>query len=431
MKTILLLNPPVYDFKLFDEWMNPSGLLLISSLLKRAGFSVIFKDYLYSRTPDKGFKKSYGRGFFYREPAPFLNELDFNEKLLYRYGVNELHIINELKEIDYDAAFVTSFLTYWYPATFRIIQILKELHPGKPVFLGGVYPKLCKEHAIKKSGADFVIFSNFNIDTLKQIADITGIKTNQNEFTNLSIDLEEVLDKNFISFPTSLGCPFSCRYCASKFLQPDFVSLLLPDISIIKNAYERGTRDIAFLDDALLYNFSNLKKFISSLKNSGIFFRYHTPNGIHIDIIDKEKVIFLKKANFKTLRFGLDTLASSFISSSDKKVKIDKLKTKIGYLKEAGFDKKEIGFYVLLSPFTTQKIIETTIETLKRLEVNIHLNLFSPIPHTKDFDIIKEKFPQIENEPLYHNDSVFIRKFNIFPKNWIDDLKTFIRKHNA
>jgi len=66
---ILLINPPVYDFKLYNEWMNPTGLMQISSLLKRNGFETEIFDTLYSLSA----LKKYSTGFFTREPAAFPN----------------------------------------------------------------------------------------------------------------------------------------------------------------------------------------------------------------------------------------------------------------------------------------------------------------------------------------------------------------------
>jgi hypothetical protein len=40
----LLVNPWVYDFKAFDFWNKPVGLLIIASILKKLGFEIDFID---------------------------------------------------------------------------------------------------------------------------------------------------------------------------------------------------------------------------------------------------------------------------------------------------------------------------------------------------------------------------------------------------
>jgi radical SAM superfamily enzyme YgiQ (UPF0313 family) len=67
-----------------------------------------------------------------------------------------------------DVIGITSGMTYWYPGLFKTIQAVKSFFKGVPVILGGIYATLCHDHAIRFSGADFVIrgsgkFEIFNI----------------------------------------------------------------------------------------------------------------------------------------------------------------------------------------------------------------------------------------------------------------------------
>jgi len=105
--------------------------------------------------------------------------------------------------------------------------------------------------------------------------------------------------------------------------------------------------------------------------------------------------------------------------------------TGIGHLKKAGFTKKEIGFYVLLLPDIDLDKTEEAIRLLKSLEVNVHLNVYSPVPGTPDYIRFAKIYPEIAAEPLLHNDSVFYRKYGIFSENWIRELKADIRGYNS
>ncbi|HCL58202.1 MAG TPA: hypothetical protein DHW82_14520 [Spirochaetia bacterium] len=427
MKKILLINPPVYDFKLYDEWMNPLGLLFLSSILKQAGFEVIFKDYLYSRDS----KRTYGRGFFKREEYDIPQDLSIMNKKYYRFGISEKEMIEDIKKLDYDLVLVGSFLTYWYQGSFEMIRILKSLHPDKPVFLGGSYATLCREHALK-SGADEVISGNFNDESLKKIGKVlnTPIFKKWEEYDQY-IDIQSVMDKPFLSLTLCLGCPYSCSYCASKILQPEFKLLHFPPIADFHEAYQKGIRNIAFFDDALLYCFDNLKEQVEKLNAKGLFFNYHTPNGLHIGMIDEEKALFLKNNRFKTLRFGLEAFDQTIQTNSFYKATQEKIVEGINALKEAGFQKMEIGFYLLISPFVQKEKIEETVEFLKSQRVNIHFNLFSPIPGTPDFQKLEKIYPEIKNEPLFHNDSVFMYKYPFFEPEWIQEMKRKIRGYNS
>ena len=85
----------------------------------------------------------------------------------------------------------------------------------------------------------------------------------------------------------------------------------------------------------------------------------------------------------------------------------------VQYLKEAGFSKKQLGLYLLLSPESALDAVEETLLKLEDLRVNLHLNRYSPIPGTPDFIRLSQQFPEIEAEPLFQNDSVFLKKTGI------------------
>lgn len=427
MKTILIINPPVYDFKLYDEWMNPQGLLYIASILKQAGFQVIFKDYLHYRTKSK----RYQTGFFYREAVQKPRILEPILKKYYRFGLPVSEIKTELKQINYDLALLGSFLTYWYPGVWEMAELLKEIYPTRPVWSGGIYNQLCSEHAAQMK-VDRSINGAFTSQILNEIADLTGhrLTTPADKFCE-KLDLQSVAYKPYFSMTMNLGCMLRCRYCASSVLQPEFKPLTLPDLKILREGYNRGVRNFAFFDDALLYRFEQLEQFVDELEKNGMFFDFHLPNGIHISQLDSKKSIYLAKHRFKTLRFGFEGLSERMQIDSMQKATQDKVEQGISFLKEAGFSKKNIGFYLLLSPFTTQENIEQSRDFLKRLGVNIHLNLYSPIPKTPDFNQLKLKYPEIEAEPLLQNDSVFTSYYQIFSENWIETFKKGIQVYNS
>ena len=62
---------------------------------------------------------------------------------------------------------ITSGMTYWYPGLFKTIESHKVLFQRSPVILGGIYATLCYEHAVRFSGADFVIQGSGEFELLK------------------------------------------------------------------------------------------------------------------------------------------------------------------------------------------------------------------------------------------------------------------------
>ena len=69
-------------------------------------------------------------------------------------------------------------MTYWYPGVIEAISLSKEIHPDVPVILGGIYARLCKNHALKNSGAD-IVADKVTLDNTNELVKIltqSGIK---------------------------------------------------------------------------------------------------------------------------------------------------------------------------------------------------------------------------------------------------------------
>lgn len=47
----------------------------------------------------------------------------------YRYEFQREKFEKEIRETDYDLALVGSFLTYWYPGSFEVVELLKNINP--------------------------------------------------------------------------------------------------------------------------------------------------------------------------------------------------------------------------------------------------------------------------------------------------------------
>ena len=94
----LLINPPVYDFALFDLFLKPYGLFRIARILSEAGYDIIYIDALDYRDPvtagvlKKPKRNNNGTGKFFRESVPMPDVLknhspeDFTRRFA-RYGV--------------------------------------------------------------------------------------------------------------------------------------------------------------------------------------------------------------------------------------------------------------------------------------------------------------------------------------------------------
>ncbi len=408
---ILLVNPWITDFAAYNLWIKPLGLLSVGSLLRRNGFRISLVDCL-----DYSIKtKSYGDGKFLKtgieKPLP-LKSVPRNYG---QYGIPEEMLLKKLSlPEEPNLICVSSGMTYWYPGVFKLVEIIKKLFRNVPVILGGVYATLCSEHAKKYSGADVVFEGREDTEVLKVISDLTNFElgTSNPELRTYpypAFDLYSKLDCVCIS--TSIGCPFKCTYCASPFLIKDFLKRdplhVVEEIEYWTTNFH--TNNIAFYDDALLID--PLEHFIPMMKEvikRRIRCNFHTPNALHIREIDQGVACLLFRGGFKTIRLGFETSNEAAQLETGGKVDNQVFKQAIRHLKRVGYSSEEIGVYVMMG-MPEQRVgeVEESIAFVREAGAKPMLVEYSPIPHTSLFEKAKKmsRF-DLENEPLYHNNSI-------------------------
>ncbi len=407
MKKILIVNPWIYDFAAYDLWLKPWGFLKISSILKKAGFQLYYVDTLDRHHPlikEKIKDRSDGTGKYLTEEIKQPDVFQNIPRKYKRYGLSLQYFIKALPQEDMDFILVSSSMTYWYQGVFQAIKTLKRVYQGVPVILGGTYASLCYSHAVEKSGADYVVKNN----ELDKLSLILGKKCDFS-FSNI---LDELIDYEYYHNPAyavlriSLGCPFNCLYCAQKLLGPGF---MLKDkksaLKEIKLLYQRGIRNFAFYDDALLFNQDYIKWYLEAiLKEIGQDMSFYTPNGLHAKFLSREIAKLMKEVNFVNPILSLETVNKGKEKLWHQKVTGEQLQKAISNLKEAGYKKGEYSVYLMLgAPGSNIKEVREGVEFVHSLGARISLSEFSPIPGTK----MAENFNGINEEPLLQNNSFF------------------------
>ena len=413
---LLLINPWIYDFAAYDFFARPLGLLSLAGWLRGRGYEVHFLDCLGAPHARSG---PFGTGRYPKEimpPPPALNGIT---RRYGRYGISEAAFRERLDRVPTPAAIlVTSLMTYWYPGVVAAIKLAREHFPGVPVILGGIYATLCPEHAQKHSGADRVAAGPGETAILGILQEAAGF-TPPGPVVDPGADLDSrpypALDlleyPSFIPILTSRGCPLDCTYCASRLLQPVY-RRRQPQASAAELIYWQdrwGLKDAAFYDDALLLEASgHLLVILEELARRGRTFRFHTPNGLHARLITREVAGWLKRANFATLRLGVETTALGE-GRLDAKLQAGELEAALAYLKEAGFAPEQIGVYLLIGlPDQKEAEVAASIRRVKELGATPVLAQYSPIPGTALWPraLAASRF-DLASDPLFHNNSLF------------------------
>ena len=416
---VLLVNPWAYDFTAFDLWYKPLGLLYLGAHLERIGCRVVLLDCLSredgeSQAPQgEGPRRlrEAGCGGYFREILPKPEFFASIPRHFGRFGMPKEAVEKRLKSMDPpDVVFVTCGLTYWYPGALVIRDLIRHFFPKTFLVLGGIYPVLCPKHA-EKEGFDLVV----------TVADPLAVCRVLETYLHLDLGVRDY--EGFFSLPpalhlyprllygvilTSLGCPFSCSYCASRVLAPSFFRRSFGDVvEEIHYLHERfGIHHIAFYDDALLFRAEeHFLPLAEALVRLNLPLSFHLPNGIHARYVTPEVARFLKRACFRTVRLGLETISFEWQRKSGGKVTNPLFEEAVRNLKKAGFFPEEIEVYLLFGwPPMGEKDIIASSEYVKSLGLLPRLALYSPTPKTRDY----EAFFGEENEPLWHNKNAFL-----------------------
>ncbi len=430
---ILLINPWITDFATYNFWIKPLGLLRIAGLLRRNGFRVTLVDCLDCSAKTK----RYGDGNFLKakieKPLP-LKPIPRNYS---QYGITEEMLLKRLSLLEEpDLICVSSGMTYWYPGVFKLIEITKKLFRDVSIILGGIYAALCSEHAKKYSGVDIVFEGSAELEALKLIADLTSfrLRTPNSELRTGSYPAFDLYPQlNYVPIATSKGCPLRCTYCASAFLAKSFFRRdpveVADEIECWTEKY--GVRNIAFYDDALLIEPSrHIIPILKEIIGRGIHCNFHTPNGLHIKEIDGEVGSLLFRSGFQTIRLGFETSDEVTQIETGGKVDNQEFRQAIMNLKRAGYSGEEIGVYVMAGlPGQRVGEVEESIAFVNEAGAKPMLVEYSPIPHTPLFEKAKRMSQfGLENEPLYHNNSILPCQWEGFTMTDFRRLKEELRR---
>ena len=423
-KNILLINPWIYDFAAYDFWLKPLGLLYLGGLLRANNHRVSYIDCLdphsalmakkSGKTPRR---HAYGHGRFFRQVIDKPDCLQIMPRNYCRYGIDPDVFRAELALYpDTDVVLITSMMTYWYPGVFDAIKIIKETIPGVPVLLGGKYATLCYDHAVNHSGADHVVCGRGEKKILQLLRNLLHediiFEPDEDDLDALPYPAFDLLSKiDQVPLITSIGCPYRCSYCSSHILQKKFIRRdpirVVDEIEYWQKNF--GVTDFSFYDDALLVDSANMIiPMLDEVTRRKLSCRFHCPNGLHVREIDARLSKMLYDSGFKTIRFGFETADFQLQKNTGGKVQNEELLNAVIHLKNAGYRQEEIGIY-LLCGIPGQKTADIThsVDFVLQCGAKPVLAEYSPIPGTKMWpDAVAASPFDIENEPLYHNNSL-------------------------
>ena len=432
----LLINPPIYDFALFDLFHKPYGLLRIGAWLAAAGYQIEFIDSLDYRDPLStsilGYpkRKSNGTGKFHRQAAPFSGFMEISHHRFARYGAVAESLERRIAAVHPNIVLVSSGMTYWYPGVVEVVGLIRKNHPKIPIIVGGIYASLLPEHCARITGADYVIQGN-------AWPELSGILAHLNVPVPDDQPGSDVLllpgvwrDAGVIRLND--GCPLRCRYCASHLICAQFsAGSAESTFGILSSMAEVcGIRNFAFYDDALLYEKERgFKPLLELIVESHMRINLYVPNALHVRYLDRETARLMKMAGFREVRLGFESSSDIFHDCYDNKVVREELLRALDILRDGGFKGEDIIVYILAGlPGQRAEEVEESVRFVAASSACASIAEYSPVPGTALWNSSVElsKYP-IAEEPLYQNNSIHAMEWHRFSYDDMARLKALSR----
>ncbi|MDO9549248.1 MAG: radical SAM protein [Candidatus Marinimicrobia bacterium] len=442
-QNILLINPWIADFAAYDLWAKPLGLLYIGKFLRRHGYKIQLID-LADRQRwgnSKSLTPISGRGKYHKTIIPKPASIAHVPRHYGLYGATREQFISELKSIEVpNLILVTSHMSYWYPGVSETVKILRDVFPESKIVLGGIYATLFPDHARQIIQPDYLMTGYGEKQSLQLADSLFGITRDDSAVPNtldsgiLPWDLYPRL--HVATLLTSRGCPMHCDYCASPYLNPNFIQRTPEDVvAEIVHLYARmNVQEFAFYDDAL---FTNKKHHISpilkSIINHKIQAMFHTPNGLFARDIDGGLAQLMKESGFKTIRLSLESIIPVIQTASTNKVSTHYFECALDNLEKAGFQRKDIETYLIMGlPGQKYSDVEITIRYVFEQGALSRLAAYSPIPHTMYWDMAKKSgHVWDEMDPLLTNNTLYPCATADFPVEKFMELRQLSNQLNA
>ena len=433
---ILLINPWIHDFAAYDVWAKPLGLLSLAAILRMHGCRVSYIDCLdrfHPRAPAADPRARGGRGPYCRTRLPKPAQFPDVPRHFARYGIEPAWLREDLTAVGRpDLILVTSAMTYWYTGVRETVAALRAVFPETPLVLGGIYATLCRDHARRTCGADEIFSGSGEPAVLELAAAYTGWAAaprfspdDLDTYPFPAFDLQHQIP--CVPLLTTRGCPFACSYCAAHLLESRRLRRSPESVMAELTHWHRrwGVSDFVLYDDAFLADpDGHAMPLLEAVVRSGLDIRFHTPNALHIRGITPETAQLMFRSGFATLRLGLES-AEFENRDLDRKVTAAEFEQAVRWLKNAGFNTRQIGAYLLVGlPGQETASVIRSIDTVKRAGITPVLAYYAPIPGTALWgQAASASRYDLAADPLYTNNAVLPCRREPFDWSWLSELK--------
>lgn len=302
---------------------------------------------------------------------------------------------------------------------YELAQRIKEKYPHSKVIFGGIHPTVMPEEVFSNQTVDVVVRNEGEItllelyEVLKEGGDYHGLpgisyvdggKLIHNSARPL-IDMKELpifpyflfekhrsrYDFGFLS--SSRGCPYECIFCSQRSITGRSFRFLPTDktletLDTMINKYKQ--KSIVFSDDNFIVNRRRVIELCDAICKNKLNEKASFMCQLRGDAVNEEMLGYLRKANFRSLSFGIETASERLMELLKKSEKVQDNINGIKMAKKHGF--KVAGTFILGLPTETKEERRRAYELAKELDLDyVRFNNAVPYPGTELYEIAKRE----------------------------------------
>jgi len=199
-----------------------------------------------------------------------------------------------------------------------------------------------------------------------------------------------------LSLITSRGCPGKCTFCDTsvhghvpRAHSAEYVADLMTTLN-----KEYGARTIFFDDDNFLIFKPRLKELAKILKSRQLDLTWSCM--ARVDTVDLETLEVAKSGGCWQINYGIETGSQKILDFYRKNITLEQVERAIVLTKKAGLRTK--GFIMFGNPLETTESIKTTIDFIKRLDLDdVSISFFTPFPGSGIYEEV-EKYGKFDKD---------------------------------
>jgi anaerobic magnesium-protoporphyrin IX monomethyl ester cyclase len=393
----LLINPPIGVF--YEAVVPPLGLAYLAAALRQAGHDAEI--------------------------------LDIN---LWRWPEDEVR--RRLAASDADAFGITGLISQ-YTYNRWLAEVIKQLHPDRPVVQGGMMVSAMPQFMLEQSPGTDIVAVGEGEQTIVELADaldgrgaiedvkglwyrdpakpgefrITGHRPDMPNIEPLPYPAWDLVDipaywrsrararemhliyRNmpFIPMLATRGCPYRCNYChrfADDRLRHRSTESMLAEINHWRQVY--GIKYVDFQDELWGLSKKRAKEFCEALIATGWNIKWGC--SIRLNVIDDEMVRLMAQAGCVFVSFGVESGSETILTNMNRPMKRDVIRKGWNIVKKYKLD--HLPSFMIGYVGETPQTIAETVDLLCEMDVGSFAGWFryvTPLPGTELYEYAKAK----------------------------------------